>query len=131
MRIHRQGKINDVKSEVLATMPAVRKVDSTVALIHALIPLGLQSVVEALDAEVTALARERYRRTGGQPWPGAMEPPAGLCVSCGSETAGYLHASAGFTSPSGSAASDLRALTGHADGKCQPGRQSAVWPELS
>jgi len=42
-------------------------VDSTVALIQALIPLGLQAVAEALDAEVTALAGERYRRTGGQP----------------------------------------------------------------
>ena len=41
--------------------------DSTVALIQALIPLGLQTVAEALEAEVTALAGERYGRTGGQP----------------------------------------------------------------
>jgi len=38
-----------------------------VALIQALIPLGLQAVAEALEAEVTALAGERYSRTGGQP----------------------------------------------------------------
>jgi len=66
MRIHRQGKIKDVNPAVLATMPAARDVDSTVALIQALIPLGLQAVAEALDAEVTTLAGERYRRTGGQ-----------------------------------------------------------------
>jgi len=67
MRIHRQGKVKDVNPEVLATMPDAREVDSTVALIQALIPLGLQAVGEALDAEVTALAGARYSRTGGQP----------------------------------------------------------------
>ena len=38
-------------------------VDSTVALIL----LGLKAVAQALEAEVTALPGERYRRTGGQP----------------------------------------------------------------
>jgi hypothetical protein len=38
-----------------------------VALIQALIPLGLQAVGEALEAEVVALAGVRYRRTGGRP----------------------------------------------------------------
>jgi transposase-like protein len=41
-------------------------VDAKVALIQELIPLGLQAVEEALAAEVTALAGEWYRRTGGQ-----------------------------------------------------------------
>jgi len=46
-------------------------VDSRVALIHALIPLGLNAVAEALEAEMTALAGERYSRTGGsQEWCG-------------------------------------------------------------
>ena len=67
MRIQRQGKVKEVNPEVLATMPDAREVDSTVALIQALIPLGLQAVGEALDAEVTALAGARYSRTGGQP----------------------------------------------------------------
>lgn len=35
-----------------------------VALIQALIPLGLKAVAEALEAEVTNLAGERYSRTG-------------------------------------------------------------------
>jgi hypothetical protein len=40
-------------------------VDSTVALIQALIPLGLKAVAETLEAEAVALAGEWYRRTGG------------------------------------------------------------------
>jgi transposase-like protein len=42
-------------------------VDTTVALIQALIPLGLTAVAEALKAEVVTLAGERYSRTGGRP----------------------------------------------------------------
>lgn len=42
-------------------------VDAKVALIQALIPLALQAVSEALDAEVTALAGVRYQRAGRQP----------------------------------------------------------------
>ena len=42
-------------------------VDAKVALIQALIPLALQAVSEALDAEVTALAGARYQRAGRQP----------------------------------------------------------------
>ena len=42
-------------------------VDAKVALIQALIPLGLQAVQETLEAEVTALAGARYQRVGRQP----------------------------------------------------------------
>ena len=66
VRIQRQGKIKDERLAVLETLPGTRDVESTVALIQALIPLRLQAVAEELDAEVTALAGERYRRTGGQ-----------------------------------------------------------------
>jgi len=41
--------------------------DAKVALIQALIPLGLQAVEETLEAEVTALAGARYQRDGRQP----------------------------------------------------------------
>lgn len=41
--------------------------DAKVALIQALIPLGLQAVAETLEAEVTALAGARYQREGRQP----------------------------------------------------------------
>ena len=67
VRIQRQGKVKDVDPVALATVPAAQDVDSTVALIQALIPLGLKAVGEALEAEVIALAGEWYRRTGGQP----------------------------------------------------------------
>jgi transposase-like protein len=46
---------------------ALAAVDAKVALIQALIPLGLQAVQETLEAEVTALAGARYQRTGRQP----------------------------------------------------------------
>ena len=65
VRIQGQGKVKDVGLRGLATLPVPESVDTTVALIQALIPLGLTAVAEALKAEVTALAGERYRRTGG------------------------------------------------------------------
>jgi transposase-like protein len=43
------------------------EVDAKVALIHALIPLGLQAVAEALEEEVVILAGERYQRAGRRP----------------------------------------------------------------
>ena len=61
VRIERQDKRRDGR----ASMP--EEIDSTVALIQALIPLGLHAVGEALEAEVVALAGARYRRTDGRP----------------------------------------------------------------
>ena len=43
------------------------EVDAKVALIQALIPLGLKAVAEALEEEVVVLAGERYQRAGRQP----------------------------------------------------------------
>jgi transposase-like protein len=51
----------------LATVPAAESVDAKVALIQALIPLGLEAVAEALEDELVALAGPRYSRTGGRP----------------------------------------------------------------
>jgi len=45
----------------------VQDVHSKVARIQALIPLGLEAVAQALEAEVTALAGEWHRRCGGRP----------------------------------------------------------------
>lgn len=67
IRIQRQGKLKNVSPETAATVPGLEDLDSTVAMIQALIPLGLKAVAEALEKEVIALAGERYRRTGGQP----------------------------------------------------------------
>lgn len=67
VRVTGQGKMKDVGLRGVATVPAAEDVDSTVALIQALIPVGLKAVAETLEAEVVALAGEWYRRTGGQP----------------------------------------------------------------
>lgn len=67
VRIQGQGKLKDVGLRGLATLPAAERVDSTMALIQALMPLGIKAVAEALEVDVTALAGEWYRRTGGQP----------------------------------------------------------------
>lgn len=65
VQIQRQGKVNDVTASAAAGWPA-EEIETKVALIQALIPLGLHAVGEALEAEVVALAGARYRRTGGQ-----------------------------------------------------------------
>jgi transposase-like protein len=65
-RFQRKGK-----RTVLVSAPAapaeVPTVDARVALIQALLPVGLAAVAEALAQEVTTLAGARYARTGGQP----------------------------------------------------------------
>lgn len=63
LQMARQGKIHDVGAQV----PGLEALDVRVALIQALIPLGLRAVGEALEAEVLALAGARYCRSGGQP----------------------------------------------------------------
>ena len=66
-RIREQGKVKEVGRRAVAAVPGTERLESTVALIQALIPLGLQAVAEVLEDEVIALAGERYRRGGGQP----------------------------------------------------------------
>ena len=67
IRITQEGKVRPVRRRALEAIPAVDERASLVALIQALIPLGLQAVGDVLEAEVTDLAGERYSRTGGQP----------------------------------------------------------------
>ncbi|MEK7223750.1 MAG: transposase [Pseudomonadota bacterium] len=67
VQIQRQGKVKDVRASAAAAGLPTEEIDSTVALIQALIPLGLQAVGEALDAAVAAVAGTRYCRTGGCP----------------------------------------------------------------
>ena len=67
VQIQRQGKGKNVRASAAASGLPTEEIDSTVALIQALIPLGLHAVGEALEAEVVALAGARYRRTDGRP----------------------------------------------------------------
>ena len=63
-RVARKGKVKPI---ALSTLRAPEDLDAKLALIQALIPLGLLAVAEALQQEVVALAGERYSRTGGLP----------------------------------------------------------------
>lgn len=81
VQIQRPGKGKDVRASAAAAGLSAEEIDSTVALIQALIPLGLQAVGAALDAEVTAVAGARYRRTGG---------PAGVVCWGQQRGSGYL-----------------------------------------
>ena len=67
VRIQPEGTWNDGSCRSRTRLPEAETIDSKVALIQALIPLGLQAVAEALEEEVTALAGPRYSRTGDQP----------------------------------------------------------------
>ena len=63
-RIRRKGKVKPI---VLSTLQTPEDLDAKLALIQALIPLGLLAVAQELRREVIALAGERYSRTGGLP----------------------------------------------------------------
>lgn len=65
LRVGTNGKTGGVGSELVKTLPA--DLDAKVAVIQALIPLGLQVVEEALHQEVEMLAGPRYARNGGRP----------------------------------------------------------------
>lgn len=66
-RIQGEGKVKDIGLRGLGDYRDVEGLDAKVALIQALIPLGLQAVGDLLAEEVTQLAGPRYARTGGQP----------------------------------------------------------------
>lgn len=66
-RIQGKGKMKDVGLRELDTVPEADRLDARVALIQALIPVGLEAVAEELQAEVLRLAGPKHKRTGGVP----------------------------------------------------------------
>lgn len=66
-RVTEPGKVKDSGRRGLEPMPEAARLDVKVALIQALIPIGLQAVQELLEAEVAQLAGARHQRTGRQP----------------------------------------------------------------
>ena len=66
-RIQGEGTVKDIGLRGLADYQDVDGLNAKVALIQALIPLGLQAVGDLLAEEVTQLAGPRYARTGAQP----------------------------------------------------------------
>ena len=73
-QIRRKGKQLGLVPTPVATAPSL---DSRVALIQALIPVALEQVHAALQAEVVSLAGERYAREGRQPGHVRWTPQAG------------------------------------------------------
>lgn len=65
--IEGKGKVKDMQPRDLAAYTDLETVDAKVALIQALIPLGLEAVGDLLTAEVIRLAGPKHRRTGGIP----------------------------------------------------------------
>ena len=64
MRITDRGKVKDIGQCGLGTTAEEASLAVKVALIQALIPVGLQAVQDLLEAEVMALAGARHQRTG-------------------------------------------------------------------
>lgn len=62
----KKGK-RELNEQIHSASVGVEDFDARVALIQALIPLGLAAVGEELEAEVTRLAGKRYERSGRQP----------------------------------------------------------------
>ena len=62
----KKGRVLGEPAGLSAEEFAAMEVDAKVELIQALIPLGLMAVSGSLEAEVTKLAGERYRRDGGE-----------------------------------------------------------------
>lgn len=67
LKIERNSKGRRRVSEVPGAGPVVEDVDARVALIQALLPLGLNAVQDLLQQEVCELAGARYQRGGGLP----------------------------------------------------------------
>jgi len=66
-RVTTPGKMKDSGLRGLGERLDVESLDVKVALIQALIPVGLQAVQELLEEEVVRLAGERHQRIGRQP----------------------------------------------------------------
>ncbi len=66
-RVTIPGKVKDIGLRGLGDAPDAERLDTKVALIQALIPIGLQAVQDLLETEVRELAGARHQRTGRQP----------------------------------------------------------------
>ena len=73
-QIQKKGKRAPMKPVTLA---AVREVDARLALIQALIPVGLEAFHAELQRELVGLVGERYVRAGRQPGLVRWTPQAG------------------------------------------------------
>jgi hypothetical protein len=87
LRIGRGVKARRERVKEICDLPVkAMDIDARVELIHALIPLGLWHVKEALEQVVKVLAGERYRRQGmagydrwGEQWVPSITNACQLC----------------------------------------------------
>ena len=63
----KKGRVLGEPAMVSGEEFAAMAFDAKAELIKTLIPIGLMAVAQTLEADVTELAGERYRREGGQP----------------------------------------------------------------
>ena len=73
-QIRRKGKRQPMAPVALTTVP---EVDTRIALMQALIPVGLAAFHGELQRELVSLVGERYARTGRQPGLVRWTPQAG------------------------------------------------------
>lgn len=66
-RITQEGKIRPIRRRAADATPAVNERAGLITLIQTLIPLDLQAVGDAVEAEVADLAEGRHSPIGGQP----------------------------------------------------------------
>lgn len=84
-RIRGQGKFKEVGHRALVTVPGTAQLESKVAVIQALIPLGLQAMAEILEEEVIALAENVIVESAAIRG-GPVEPSERLLLLGGPET---------------------------------------------
>src|SRR3990172_2072099 len=129
-RIQGKGKVKDVGLRDLAEHPELERVNTTVALIQALIPLGLRAAGEALAAEVTRLAWPEAQSDRGQPRLRPLVSSAGLHLPRRPKAPRHLPAGAGSPAERGGAAGDLSAPPAPPSRRCRAVPEDPPRPEL-
>ena len=90
--IQRKGKRGPRAAVASATVP---EVDTRIALIQALIPVGLEAFHAELQRELASLVGERYACTGRQAGLGALDPASRVDLPGGPEAPDHGAAGAG------------------------------------
>ena len=129
-RVTEPGKVKDIGLRGLGEAPEVESLDATVALIQALIPLGLQAVQDLLEGEVVRLAGARHQRTGPAARARALGPAARVDLPGRPETRDHPYPDPGSHPEPGSAAAGLPGAANPAAGRCRPLPQGAPRAEL-
>ena len=92
--LHKAPKVKAIHKDDKTPDPSTEEerdaLDTRIALIQALIPLGLDAVAEELQSEVTRLAGDRYSRKAHSKPQSSVGQSTRLCVSGRSKSASSL-----------------------------------------